>query len=152
MERNATINVRDKNISCGGNGRITSVRVVTPDGRRGWASDVKELKMSNFTFEYNEYVQGFVVSCGKEEANLQFCSLNNEMIFGSDGGYISDGFTDEMLDEAYYAAEKNKEVVRVEQMFRDIYADDKKLEVFNELRARQGYIYIHQIEEIAGEC
>lgn len=104
--------------------------------------------MSNFTFEYNKYVQGFVVSCSKEEAYLQFCNLNNEMLFGSDGGYISDGFTEEMLDEAYYAAEKNKEVMRIEKMFRCIYADDKKLEVFNELRARQGYIYIHQIEEI----
>ena len=45
-----------------------------------------------FEFEYNEYVQGFLVSCGKEEANLQYCSLNNKMLFGSDGGYISDGF------------------------------------------------------------
>lgn len=112
---------------------------------------VKELKMSNFTFEYNEYVQGFVVSCGNEEAYLQFCNLNNEMLFGVDGGYISDGFTEEMLDEAYNAAEKNKEVMHIEKMFRCIYADDKKLEVFNELRARQGYIHSYQIEEIAGE-
>lgn len=133
---NTTINVRDKNISCGGNGHITSV---------------KELKMSNFIFEYNEYVQGFVVSCGKEEAYLQFCSLNNEMIFGSDGGYISDGFTDEMLDEAYYAAEKNKEVMRVESLFRDIYSDDEKRKEFDDLRARQGFIHVYQIEEIAGE-
>ena len=111
----------------------------------------KELKMSNFTFEYNEYVQGFVVSTGNEEAYLQFCSLNNEMIFGSDGGYISDGFTDEMIEAAYEAASENKEVMRIEQMFRDIYADDKKLEAFNELRANQGYIHSYQIEEIAGE-
>ena len=110
------------------------------------------MENTNFTFEYNEYVQGFVVSCGKEEAYLQFCSLNNEMIFGCDGGYISDGFTDEMIEVAYTAAEENKEVVRVEQMFRDIYADDKKLEVFNELRAHQGFIHSYQIEEIAGEC
>lgn len=108
--------------------------------------------MNNPTFEYNEYVQGFVVSCGNEEANLQYCSLNNEMLFGSDGGYISDGFTEEMIEAAYTAASENKEVVRIEQMFRDIYADGKKLEAFNELRAQQGYIYIHQIEEIAGEC
>lgn len=117
--------------------------------------NVRDKKMSNFTFEYNEYVQGFVVSTGNEEAYLQFCSLNNEMIFGSDGGYISDGFTEEMIEAAYTAAytaaSENTEVMRVEQMFRCIYADDKKLEVFNELRARQGYIYIHQIEEIAGE-
>lgn len=105
--------------------------------------------MFKFEFEYNEYVQGFVVSCGNEEANLQYCSLNNEMLFGSDGGYISDGFNDEMIEAAYEAASENKEVMRVEQMFRDIYADDKKLEVFNELRARQGYICIHKIEEIA---
>jgi len=113
------------------------------------------INVRDFTLEYNEYVQGFVVSYGKEEAYLQFCSLNNEMIFGSDGGYISDGFTEEMIEAAYTAAytaaSENTEVMRVEQMFRDIYADDKKLEVFNELRARQGYIYIHQIEEIAGE-
>lgn len=108
--------------------------------------------MNNYTFEYNEYVQGFVVSCGNEEANLQYCSLNNEMLFGSDGGYISDGFTEEMIEAAYTAASENKEVMRVEQMFRDIYADGKKLEAFNELRARQGLIYAHQIEEIAGEC
>jgi len=104
-----------------------------------------------FEFEYNEYVQGFVVSCGKEEANLQYCSLNNKMLFGSDGGYISDGFTEEMVEAAYTAASENKEVMRTEQMLRDIYADDKKLEVFNELRARQGYIHAHQIEDIAGE-
>ena len=109
------------------------------------------INVRDFTFEYNEYVQGFVVSTGNEEAYLQFCSINNEMLFGVDGGYISDGFTDEMLDEAYNAAEKNKEVMRIEKMFRCIYADDKKLEAFNELRANQGFIHSYQIEEIAGE-
>ncbi len=109
------------------------------------------INVRDFTFEYNEYVVGFVVSCGEEEALLQFCILNNEMLFGVDGGYISDGFTDEMLEEAYNAAQKNKEVMRVEQMFRDIYADDKKLEVFNELEKYLGHIYIDQIEAIAGK-
>lgn len=105
--------------------------------------------MSNFTFEYNEYVQGFVVSTGNEEAYLQFCNINNEMLFGSDGGYISDGFDEEMIDAAYVAAGENEEVMRIEKMFRCIYADDKKLEAFNELRAHQGYIHAYQIEEIA---
>ena len=67
-----------------------------------------ETTQTIFTFEYDEYVQGFVVSTGNEEAYLQFCSINNEMLFGVDGGYISNGFTDEMLDEAYNAAEKIK--------------------------------------------
>jgi len=55
MERNAntTIIVRDKNISCGGNGRITSVRVVTPDGLKGWASDVAE-NITGFWYNYGE--------------------------------------------------------------------------------------------------
>ena len=48
---NTTIIVRDKNISCGGNGRITSVRVVTPDGRKGWASDVAE-NITGFWYSY----------------------------------------------------------------------------------------------------
>ena len=72
------------------------------------------------------------------------------MLFGSDGGYISDGFTDEMLDEAYNAAEKNKEVMHIEKMFRCIYADDEKRKEFDDLRARQGFIHVYQIEEIAG--
>jgi len=51
MERNATIIVRDKDISTGGNGYITSVRVVTPDGRKGWAAEVAE----NVTGEWSNY-------------------------------------------------------------------------------------------------
>jgi len=50
---NTTIIVRDKNISCSGNGRITSVRVVTPDGRKGWASDVAE-NITGFWYNYGE--------------------------------------------------------------------------------------------------
>lgn len=109
------------------------------------------MKKALAKFEYNEYVQGFVVSCGNEEAYLQYCSLNNEMIFGSDGGYISDGFTDEMIEAAYTAASENKEVMRVESLFRDIYSDDEKRKEFDDLRARQGFIHVSQIEEIAGE-
>ena len=48
---NTTIIVRDKDISTGGNGYITSVRVVTPDGRKGWAGDVAE----NITGEWHNY-------------------------------------------------------------------------------------------------
>ena len=39
--------------------------------------------------------------------------------------------------------------MRVEQMFRDIYTEQKLGEAFNEIRARQGIYLVPQIEEIA---
>ncbi len=60
---NTTIIVRYKNISCGGNGRIASVRVVTPDGRKGWANDVAE----NVTgFWYNDGTRKHERSCSQQ--------------------------------------------------------------------------------------
>lgn len=105
--------------------------------------------MKKFNFEYNESVQGFVVSCGKEEANMQFCPLNNEMLFDVDGGYSSDGFNDEMKEKAYNEAQNNEQVLLVEHYFQEIYSDRKSRAVFEERAARQGYMTLLDISTIA---
>lgn len=107
--------------------------------------------MTKFNFEYNEYVQGFVVALASNpdiEANLQYCDHNKEFLFESDGGYVSEGFTDEMLEEAYIEAQNNKEVMRVESLFRDVF-DGSKREEFEELRANNGFITVAELKKLA---
>lgn len=106
--------------------------------------------MKNFNIKYNEYVQGFVVTHKETgaEANLQFCNLNREMVFGSDGGYKSDNWSDEIEELAYKELAGCEDVQEVQSMFRDIFGGHIQDE-FDDFRAKEGAVYIVDLMEFA---
>ena len=109
--------------------------------------------MKNISISYNEYVQGFVVEHEESgaEANLQFCNLNREMVFGSDGGYRSDNWSDEIEELAYAELSDCAEVQEVQRMFRDIFGSDIQDE-FDEFRANKGSVEKADLEEFAAKA